>query len=135
MSELFLIAHKVRGEPAFDIAERMECPICAGEGSSLNSCDLEVTCHECDSLGYWWIIPTSGHRAYPYWYLEFYELIGEHQYKGYGCEFYSVESMCPDDMPSNLPDHYPLRHTPSAPRVDILALLPQEPKATIRRRL
>lgn len=34
-----LILHKVRGEPAFDIAEQME------DGA--------------------WIIPTSGHRAYP----------------------------------------------------------------------
>lgn len=36
-----LILHKVRGEPAFDIAEQLE--------------------------NGWWIIPTSGHRAYPYW--------------------------------------------------------------------
>ena len=38
----YLILHKVRGEPAFDVAEQME----VGD---------EV----------WWIIPTSGHRAYP----------------------------------------------------------------------
>jgi len=42
--ELYLILHKVRGEPAFDIAE------CIGE----------------DGDGEIWIIPTSGHRAYPY---------------------------------------------------------------------
>lgn len=42
MSEPFLILHKVRGEPAFDIAERW-------------SFDGEEG----------WIIPTSGHRAYP----------------------------------------------------------------------
>lgn len=40
---MHLILHKVRGEPAFDIAETMEV-------------DGET----------WWIIPTSGHRAYPY---------------------------------------------------------------------
>ncbi len=44
MTEPFLILHKVRGEPAFDIAEKI------GE----------------DSDGDIWIIPTSGHRAYPY---------------------------------------------------------------------
>jgi hypothetical protein len=44
MSELYLILHKVRGEPAFDIATPL--PIGDEEG---------------------WIIPTSGHRAYPYW--------------------------------------------------------------------
>jgi hypothetical protein len=41
----YLIAHKVRGLPAFDIAIQMEM-------------EDEV----------WWIIPTSGHRAYPYWH-------------------------------------------------------------------
>lgn len=44
MNELYLIAHKVRGEPAFDIAQRLLIG---------------------DEKG--WIIPTSGHRAYPYW--------------------------------------------------------------------
>lgn len=42
----YLIAHKVRGEAAFDVAIKMQVE------------------------GYdepWWIIPTSGHRAYPYW--------------------------------------------------------------------
>jgi hypothetical protein len=41
-SELFLIAHKVRGELAFDVAT----PIKIGETDG-------------------WVIPTSGHRAYP----------------------------------------------------------------------
>lgn len=41
---LFLIAHKVRGEAAFDVATPIEID---GEPG--------------------WIIPTSGHRAYPYW--------------------------------------------------------------------
>ena len=43
LGELYLILHKVRGEPAFDIAE------CIGE----------------DGDGEIWIIPTSGHRCYP----------------------------------------------------------------------
>lgn len=48
MAEHYLILHKVRGEPAFDIAERG-----SDEG-------LEV-----------WIVSTSGHVAYPwaYWPL------------------------------------------------------------------
>lgn len=41
--ELYLIAHVVRGEPAFDIAIKLQIG---------------------DEEG--WIIPTSGHRAYPY---------------------------------------------------------------------
>ena len=44
MSEPYLIAHVVRGEPSFDIAIKLQ--IGSEEG---------------------WIIPTSGHRAYPYW--------------------------------------------------------------------
>ena len=46
---IFLIAHKVRGEPAFDVAEL-----------------LSIGPEEA------WIIPTSGHRAYPlaYWAIE-----------------------------------------------------------------
>jgi hypothetical protein len=51
MSDLFLILHKVRGLPAFDIAEQMEV-------------NGEV----------WWIIPTSGHRAYPFRKWPFNEL-------------------------------------------------------------
>jgi hypothetical protein len=42
MTDLYLILHKVRGEPAFDIAEK----IMIGEEDG-------------------WIIPTSGHRAFP----------------------------------------------------------------------
>lgn len=46
-SEPFLILHKVRGEPAFDIA--IECEDMGTETDP----------------GPWWIVPTSGHRAYP----------------------------------------------------------------------
>jgi hypothetical protein len=56
MTDLYLIAHKVRGEPAFDIAQHMTCP----------KCDLgDPFCSACDGAGHWWIIPTSGHRAFP----------------------------------------------------------------------
>lgn len=50
----YLILHKVRGEPAFDIAV-----LCEDMGSPLDP-------------GPWWIIPTSGHRAKPFrqWPLE-----------------------------------------------------------------
>jgi hypothetical protein len=40
MNDLFLIAHKVRGKLAFDVAER---------------------------VGSEWVIPSSGRRAYPWW--------------------------------------------------------------------
>lgn len=45
MDTLYLIVHKVRGEPAVDVAQRVVIG------------DEDV-----------WFIPTSGHRAYPYKY-------------------------------------------------------------------
>lgn len=53
MSEPYLILHKVRGEPAFDIAIKW----------AVGGPEVEE----------WWIIPTSGHRAYPYWYMSLQE--------------------------------------------------------------
>lgn len=116
MTELYLIAHKVRNEPAFDVATRIECSICGGQGYEINNCDLEVTCHECDSLGYWWIIPTSGHRAYPWWNAPIVEvcdqiMIGE-------CR----NPQAPGPMPPNLPDHYIHREAPKVSLIDALGL-------------
>lgn len=80
---LFLIAHKVRGLPAFDIAER-----CNSMGTLTDP-------------GPWWIIPTSGHRAWPYWWRELNELlVPEFEYRQVVMEFFSK-------MPESLPDHYP----------------------------
>lgn len=59
-----MIAHVVRGEPAFDVATRFRCPVCEPIRQGLDH--SSPNCDECDN-GYWWIIPTSGHRAYPYW--------------------------------------------------------------------
>lgn len=108
MKNLYLVAHKVRGEPAFDIAERMVCPLCDSGG-----------CVECDDEGFWWIIPTSGHRAYPYAYKE--------------CEWDELSVGSP---PEDLPDHYATRTEPRA-RLDIRAMLGKHlpPQTYIRRRL
>jgi hypothetical protein len=69
----YLIAHKVRGEPAFDVAVKMEMPD-----------------------GPWWIIPTSGHRAYPFAYSQL-----EYVTKAFvdTASFYDL---------ADVPDHYPL---------------------------
>lgn len=76
MSDLYLILHKVRGEPAFDIAQRLSIG---------------------DEEG--WIIPTSGHRAYPseWWNLE-------------NLSYAFVNPSVPDD----LPDHYTIRKEATA---------------------
>ena len=81
---LYLIAHKVRGEPAFDIAIQMMM-----------------------EDGPWWIIPTSGHRAYPFWNMDLIALIDE------GTNCHILEGWLGHQLqnpPANLPDHYP---TPS----------------------
>jgi hypothetical protein len=95
MTEPFLILHKVRGQPAFDIAIRMKCPLCA---DGVRDCDeVMCDCGECQGSGYWWIIPTSGHRAYPSDYIQLDRLqtnIGE----------IAVDHM--DAQLDDLPDHY-----------------------------
>ncbi len=110
MTELFLIAHKVRGEPAFDIAERIQIG---------------------DEEG--WIIPTSGHRAHPYWSQHLNQLG-------------AVKDNVPDlpldmvvpPMPSYWPDHYPTaaepRNSPTAGH-GLLARLGLLRKTTIKRRV
>lgn len=89
-NDLYLIAHKVRGEPSLDVAQRIDCPTCNSDGSALNEDGEFYTggCHECDTRGYWWIIPTSGHRAYPYAWEDLYAPASFH------------------DMPTDWPDHY-----------------------------
>lgn len=111
--ELFLIAHKVRGEPAFDIAQR---------------CDDMGT--ESDP-GPWWIIPTSGHRAYPYWTIEFVNLAIDTD------GTWLLHSV--PEMPPDWPDHYSTTAEPKRrfSGRDILATLglgkPSTPSPPIRR--
>lgn len=98
MTELYLIAHKVRGEVAFDIAEKMEVPD--------------------DYDNPWWIIPTSGHRAYPYW-----DCALENLFEDANIPSGVVKS----SMPEDLRDHYTVlealerrigRVRPPAPNTD-----------------
>jgi hypothetical protein len=107
VSDLYLVAHKVRGEPAFDVAIRLICPHCEGQ------CGGEyIECHECDSLGFWWIIPTSGHRAYPYFDVPLDALR-------------VVDELLHIPMPPSLPDHY---RTREEPRIDLAKALGLKPK-------
>ena len=87
---LYLIAHKVRGEQAFDIAIQMVM-----------------------ADGLWWVIPTSGHRAYPYWWT-------------------SIDpDGCPG-LPHDLPDHYPLpaaaKRQSIDPYTDLMVARPEKTK-------
>lgn len=75
--QLYLIAHKVRGEPAFDIAHKLMIG---------------------DEEG--WIIPTSGHRAYPVAYFPLSKLaIEEHPHNN------PLDVVWTLDF-SAVPDHY-----------------------------
>lgn len=125
---LYLIAHSVRGEAAFDVALQMECPHCTGR--DLNDAHA---CFDCESLGYWWIIPTSGHRAFPYWTANLLDIDDTYELS-LDCTSPLVEH--PPRMPPAWPDHY--RHGPS-PKIDITTLFKAhrkgEAKPHIPRRL
>lgn len=111
-AELYLVAHRVRGEPAFDIAQQISCSICGGAGKDTIADSIEeIECIECDAIGFWWIIPTSGHRAYPYHYWPWDELacdsrISEHEFDPIPIQL--------GTMPPDLQDHYHLNQ-PAAP--------------------
>lgn len=129
MTDLYLIAHKVSGEPAFDVACQIDCPEC--------SAFVDYNCSECDSLGYWWIISTSGHRAYPWWHLplnitdfdEGMRLVMDHNPDKLTWTIFP--------MPPDLPDHYTTTYDPTPRRslVDLLNLRPKPSTTPFPRRL
>jgi len=130
MSDLYLIAHKVRGEPAFDIAEQVECVECGGNSDKGRE---PYVCFECDDLGYWWIIPTSGHRAYPYWSQDLMQAKF-----GLTADVLAFEGFTWEDigdagpMPNSLPDHYRARAEPKR-TIDVSALVKAKPFKMNRR--
>lgn len=141
MTTPFLIAHLVRGQPAFDIAEQMECPICKGDYDIDR--DEESMCADCDDTGYWWIIPTSGHRAYPYWHKTLYEhyvcLLPDGNLAWSEQREATVDGFIDAPLP-NWPDHYAinnraLRSAPTSSLADRLGLNLRQPSAPIRRRV
>jgi hypothetical protein len=120
----FLIAHRVHGAPAFDIAIRMCCPLCASEPAIE---DIGPGCVECDSLGYWWMV--HGRRAYPWWS------------KPLHCIAHEGWLAVPNDpwrdipaMPDAIADHYPEPRAAAPSRPAFLASLLAKPRPTIHRR-
>jgi hypothetical protein len=131
MSDLYLIAHKVYNEPAFDAATRMQCPECNGTGR--RGIDVEAWCAECDSEGFWWIIPTSGHRAYPWWHTLIKNIDDTYQ-----LDFEPTQLEGPGPMPPDLPDHYHLEQAAEANRMSLaqrlgIAKPKPKPKPIVRR--
>lgn len=138
MTESFLIAHKVRGEPAFDIAHQMPCPHCQAyentQGQIVEAHDRspQATCVECDQLGYWWIVSTSGHRAYPYTSAS----MLCHQDESISFKLAPGEF---NAMPPDLPDHYPTRAAPTLSLAEALGFTnkpkPKDTSSPFPRRL
>lgn len=98
MTEIpFLILHKVRGQPAFDIAIQMECPVCKEKWEH-----EDWECGACGDDKVWWIIPTSGHRAYPYWHFLLAEVDDDIMVEAFALSI-------PDDHP----DHFGVDNSPT----------------------
>lgn len=121
MTNLFLIAHRVRGEPTFDIA------ICCTEEDGWGTYSDPAP---------WWLMPTTGWRVYPYWSIEVSHLIG-------GPNDWTIDKLVPP-MPLGTPDIFEVNSqfdptTPMEDRIDaaglLLALGLLKPKPTIRRRV
>lgn len=96
MTELYLILHKVRGEPAFDIATKLD--IGDDEG---------------------WIIPTSGHRAYPWYAVKLDDI-------HLSTSNVSITSIKVQNLDMNeYPDHYPPKSSPAETKSSANDLLAQ----------
>lgn len=85
--EPYLVLHKVRGLPAFDIAIR-----CDDMGTPLDP-------------GPWWIIPTSGHRARPVWYKVLSNIMWDMDLTHTGNSWKDINNV--PEIPDDWPDHYP----------------------------
>lgn len=134
MTDLYLIAHLVRKQPAFDIAEKVPCTHCqGGENVHGDWVEAEVeqdSCFMCDGDGFWWQVPTSGHRAHPYWFHELAIMTWPSIIEG------GVAALPPLEPPPNHPDHYPINDTDyKQPRLSLATLgFATEPKPTITTR-
>ena len=108
---LYLILHKVRGEPAFDIAIKVE---------PFFYTDLKGNSEEKIQGEPMWIIPTSGHRAYPSWWKSLEQLgvvmLPDTNF-AWGMDNISgtVQGLIP--MPYEERDHYPASEPRAAPAV------------------
>lgn len=133
MTELYLIAHKVRGEPAFDIAEKHSCPRCQSYESVTGMwCEAEFpqqSCTQCDGAGERWFIPTSGHQAFPYWSVPLIKAYVLDQDAAY----WNCVLKMPPEMPPDLRDHYAVEREVARSLVDVLGLI-HKPLAPIKRR-
>lgn len=90
VAKSYLIAHKVRGQIAFDIAEQM--PV----GDEI-----------------FWIISSVGHRAYPFWYVPLDKI--SYQVDGEG--MFDLWLRGPDQIPDNLQDFWAVTTPTIEPKI------------------
>lgn len=116
----YLVAHKVRGELAFDVAIQMTCPTCR-ENEPLDGDRLGTTpakgCNQCEGEGFWWIIPTSGHRAHPVMQWELKTLC--HYIPEHGWQPSIIDELGPIEGMScwaSTPEHYQDNRAPAPSR-------------------
>jgi len=107
MNDLYLILHKVRGEPAFDVAQRIE-------HSFANLVDANEPVRD-----HIWIIPTSGHRAYPVWE---YPLLDLYSHPDVGS--LSPLELWGGELPPDIRDHYAASEPRAVPAVRRVAAKP-----------
>ena len=105
----YLILHKVRGEPAFDIGHKLS-----------------------DDM---WIVSTSGHTAYPvkYWDLE--DIADVSDINTFGFHSRPIAELGVP-ISASWPDHFQQISKPTAPRrtvVDILSLITMKTTVKARR--
>lgn len=116
----FLILHKVRGLPTFDIALRFdEVPDRYDhEGRVKHYIDAFDQIE--DDLPPWWVVPASGLRAYPFqwWALE--DLVDASDINHAG--FHDRPIHFEDKLPVDWPEHRPIP-TPRLALASIAALL------------
>jgi hypothetical protein len=78
-------------------------------------------CNACDD-GYWWIIPTSGHRAYPYLHWNMDDLFDGSDINKNGFHNKPIDLI--EGCPADWPDHYPMDvGSPPKPDLNIMALI------------
>lgn len=94
MPNEYLIAHKVRGELAFDVA-------------------IQVDIGTATDPGPWWVIPTSGHRAYPFWSVPLTAMLVADKHP-----IQSLIDAVPD-LPADIRDHYAVIQPPAKRKLNL----------------
>jgi len=87
--------------------------------------------------GPWWIVPTSGHRAYPWrwWPLDHLRYVSQAEIQEWDNVVQPMDEIL-NGIPDEVPDHYPTTFAPDpSARINLRALGLVKPKPEIDRRV